>query len=144
MERKISKERLTYIKRCFARYRKNKAMLKQIAVPGTSGIAYDKPSVTTDKSQNSAEQMIMTFLIKREPLETEIAFVDAVYNWYADERNAEIAALIDHRFRKGESHRQASDSVYICERQGFRWLDEVYSRAEIIGEKMHVFDSRAG
>lgn len=113
MERKISKERLTYIKRCFARYRKNKAMLKQIAVPGTSGIAYDKPSVTTDKSQNSAEQMIMTFLIKREPLETEIAFVDAVYNWYADERNAEIAALIDHRSVKARATvRQATACIF--------------------------------
>lgn len=142
MERKIAKDRLTYIKRCFARYRKNKALLKQIGVPGESGVAYDKPLITSDKSQNSAEQMVMTFLIKREPIEREIQFVDAVYNWYADERDKEIAALIDHRFRKGESHRKASSRVYICERQGFRWLDEVYVRAEIIGEKLNIFDRK--
>lgn len=135
----MTEERLKEIKRIFNGYVNNVAKLKQLELPGVNGVSYDKISVMPDKSRNTAEQLMITYLIDKEKLEKEISLVDSVYKYFADDRDVELAELIDIRFRKGKYHWQAVNGVYISDRQGIRWLERAYAKAEEIGLQMHVF-----
>ena len=134
----MTEERLKAIKRIFTRYRQNATQLKQLERPGLKAVAYDKVAVVTDKSSNSVEQLMITYLIDREKLEKEIALVDRIYEYYADDRDVELAELIDARFRNGNLHWKAANSCYISDRQGLRWLDKAYHKAEEFAAKMGI------
>ena len=135
----MTESRLHEIKRIFARYRINKSQLKQIELPGINGTSYDKIAVKTDKSKNNVEQLVITYLIEKEKIERELALVDMVYSFFADDRDEELAHLIDMRFRCGNPHWKAANGCYISDRQGLRWLERAYAKAEEIGEKLHIF-----
>ena len=136
----MTKERLKTIKRIFRSYQRNKSQLRQLVRPGLTGITYDKIVIKADASKNVPEQMIMTYLIDKDKLEREIRLVDVVYDWYADDRDRDIAALIDIRFRAGQYHHKATCGVYVSDRQGYRWLDEVYKKANELGERLKIFE----
>lgn len=136
----MTEERLKEIKRIFNSYGHNVAQLGQLESPGVKGVSYDKIAVMTDKSRNTVEQLMITYLIDKEKLEKEIALVDRVYEHFADDRDVELAKLIDLRFRRGKKHWQASNGVYISDRQGLNWLKKAYEKAEIIGIQMHIFE----
>ena len=129
------------IRRIFELYRMNKSMLAQVELPGINGTAYGGVSVKTDKSKNTVEQLVITYLIEKEKLEKEVALVDMVYNFYADDRDTELATLIDLRFRRGTPHWKASNGVYISDRQGLRWLEKAYAKAEEFCDKLHIFEA---
>ena len=135
----MTEERLQEIRKIFERYNKNKSEYRQLVVPTISGVSYDKIAVVTDKSKNPTEQMIINYLIDKERITREIELVDKTYDFFADERNIEFAKLIDSRFRLGKHHWQAVNDCYISDRQGLRWLDRVYEKAEEIGERLHIF-----
>lgn len=135
----MTDERLKEIKRIFNTYQRNVSQLRQLRLPTLQGVAYDKVAVKTDKSKNSVEQLMITYLIDKEKLEKEIALVDRVYEHFADDRDEELAELIDIRFRRGKKHWQAANGVYISDRQGFRWLEKAYVKAEEFGLKMGLF-----
>ena len=135
----MTEQRLREIKRIFNSYLRNISQLRQLERPGLNGVAYDKISVVTDKSKNTVEQLIITYLIDKEKLEREIAVVDKVYEHFADDRDEELATLIDMRFRRGNPHWKAANGCYISDRQGLRWLERAYAKAEEIGEKLHIF-----
>lgn len=136
----MTEERLKEIKRIFGHYGQNRTQLRQLERPGIKGVSYDKIAVQTDKSQNTVEQLMITYLIDREKIEKEIALVDKVYEFFADDRDSELATLIDIRFRKGKKHWQAVNGVYISDRQGLRWLEKAYLKAEEIAIEMHIFE----
>ncbi len=136
----MMEERLKEIKRIFKNYERNVAHLRQIERPSITGISYDKIAVKTDKSRNSVEQLMITYLIDKEKLEKEIALVDKVYEHFADDRDEELARLIDLRFRQGKKHWQATNGVYISDRQGLNWLKKAYEKAEIFAIQMHIFE----
>ena len=136
----MTEERLKEIKRIFNSYGHNVAQLGQLESPGVKGVSYDKIAVMTDKSRNTVEKLMITYLIDKEKLEKEIALVDRVYEHFADDRDVELAKLIDLRFRRGKKHWQASNGVYISDRQGLNWLKKAYEKAEFIGIQMHIFE----
>lgn len=136
----MTEERLKEIKRIFNSYGDNITKLRQLEIPGTQNGSYDKISVMTDKSRNTVEQLMITYLIDKENLEKEIALVDRVYEHFADDRDAELAELIDIRFRQGKPHWAAANGVYISDRQALRWLEKAYAKAEEIGMQMRVFE----
>lgn len=135
----MTKERLREIKRIFNSYGRNRALLRQLDAPGIQGVSYDKIAVKTDKSKNTAEQLIITYLLDKEKLERELALVDKVYEYFADDRDIELADLIDIRFRQGKWHWQAANGVFISDRQGIRWLEKAYEKAEEIAVQLHIF-----
>ena len=132
--------RLKEIKRIFNSYRHNVAQLRQLEIPSIKGIAYDKIAVTSDKSANVVEQLMITYLIDKETIEKEILLVDSVYEHFADDRDMDLAELIDIRFRQGKPHWAAANGVYISDRQALRWLEKAYAKAEEIGLQMHIFE----
>ncbi len=136
----MTEERLKEIKRIFNSYGNNVAQLRQLELPVVNGVSYDKVAVKTDKSKNSVEQLMITYLIDKERLEKEIALVDRVYEHFADDRDIELAELIDIRFRQGKYHWQAVNGVYISDRQGLRWLEKAYSKAEEIANDINLFE----
>lgn len=136
----MTEERLKEIKRIFNSYGHNVAQLGQLELPGVKGVSYDKIAVMTDKSRNTVEQLMITYLIDKEKLEKEIALVDRVYEHFADDRDVELAELIDIRFRQGKPHWEAANGVYISDRQALRWLEKAYAKAEEIGMQMHIFE----
>ena len=136
----MTEERLKTIKRIFCHYRQNKAQLKQLERPTIKSVAYDKISVQTDNSKNTTEQLIITYLIDKEKLEKEIALVDRVYEHFADDRDVELAELINIRFRRGKPHWVAANGVYISDRQALRWLEKAYVKAEEVALQMHIFE----
>ena len=92
----MTEERLKEIKRIFNSYGHNVAQLGQLELPGIKGVSYDKIAVMTDKSRNTVEQLMITYLIDKEKLEKEIALVDRVYEHFADDRDEELAKLIEN------------------------------------------------
>ncbi len=138
----MTEERLKEIKRIFNSYGHNVAQLGQLERPGVKGVSYDKIAVMTDKSRNTVEQLTITYLIDKEKLEKEIALVDRVYDHFADDRDEELARLIDLRFRKGKKHWQASVGVFISDRQGLNWLKKAYEKADEIALQMHLFEKK--
>ena len=136
----MTEERLKEIKRIFNTYGHNVAQLGQLVPPGVKGVSYDKIAVMTDKSRNTVEQLMITYLIDKEKLEKEIALVDRVYEHFADDRDVELAELINIRFRLGNPHWAAANGVYISDRQALRWLEKAYAKAEEIGMQMHIFE----
>ncbi len=136
----MTEARLKEIKRIFNSYGQNLAQLGQLELPGVKGVSYDKIAVMTDNSKNAVEQLMITYLIDKEKLEKEIALVDKVYLYFADERDVELAELIDMRFRKGKYHWQATNGVYISDRQGLRWLEKAYKKAEEFAIQMHILE----
>lgn len=136
----MTEERLKGIKRIFNIYGHNVAQLRQLETPGVKGVSYDKIAVKTDKSRNTVEQLVIAYLIDKEKLEKEIALVDSVYEYFADDRDVELAELIDIRFRQGKPHWAAANGVYISDRQALRWLEKAYAKAEEIGKQMHIFE----
>ena len=136
----MKEERLKEIKRIFGHYGQNLAELRQLDAPDVKSVSYDKIAVKTDKSRNTVEQLVIAYLIDKERLEKEIALVDRVYEHFADDRDEELAKLIDLRFRQGKKHWQAANGVYISDRQGLNWLKKAYEKAEIFGIQMHIFE----
>lgn len=136
----MTEARLKEIKRIFTSYGQNLAQLGQLELPSVKGVSYDKIAVMTDNSKNAVEQLMITYLIDKEKLEKEIALVDRVYSYFADDRDVELAELIDMRFRKGKYHWQATNGVYISDRQGLRWLEKAYSKAEEFAIQMHILE----
>lgn len=134
----MKENRLNEIKRIFNSYVRNLSQLRQLTCPAIQGVAYDKVAVKTDKTQNSFEQLIITYLVDKEKLEKEILLVDRVYEHFADDRDVELAKLIDIRFRQGKKHWQAVNGVYISDRQGLRWLDKAYAKAEELSVEMNI------
>ena len=136
----MTEERLKEIKRIFNSYGYNVAQMEQLDRPCIKGVSYDKIAVMTDKSRNTVEQLMITYLIDKEKLEKEIALVDRVYEHFADDRDVELAELIDLRFRQGKKHWMAANGVYISERQALRWLERAYVKAEEIGIQLHILE----
>lgn len=132
-------ERIKEIRGIFERYRKNMREYEQLVLPTLKGVNYDKIAVQTDKSNNANEQLLINFLIDKEGIEKEIQLVDKVHDFYADDRDIELAHLIDIRFRHGKKHWQAVNEVYVSDRQGIRWLERAYEKAEEIGIALHIF-----
>ena len=135
----MDKDRLRKIKKIFVSYKENLVKLKQLLPPSLKGVDYNKVVVQTTKSNNANEQMLIIYLIQKEELEREIELVNKVYEYFADERDAELAHLIDVRFRQGKKHWQAVNNCFISERQGIRWLEMAYAKADDIGRQMHIF-----
>ena len=108
-------------------------------MPDVKGVSYDKIAIMTDKSRNSVEQLMITYLIDKEKIQREISLVDRVYDHFADDRDEELAKLIDLRFRHGSKHWKAANGVYISDRQALRWLERAYEKAEEIGLQMQIF-----
>lgn len=135
----MTEEHLREIKRIFGQYKQNITQLKQLTLPSIRGVSYDNIAVQTDKSKNVAEQLMITYLIDKERLEKEIALVDRVHAYFADDRDPELASLIDIRFRQGKYHWQAVNETYVSDRQGLRWLEKAYKKAEEIGLQLHIF-----
>lgn len=134
----MQEERLREIKEIFRRYRQNKQQLAGLSMPSLQAVAYDKIAVKTDKSVNAQEERMVAYLQQKQRLEQEIALVDRLYEYYADERNEELAKLIDLRFRQGKFHYQAVSSLYVSDRQGFRLLDEAYKKAIGLAEQLQM------
>lgn len=135
----MTETRLKEIRRIFNHYTRNKARLKALSLPGLSAIAYDKPAIMTDKSVNVEEERLIDYLAEKERLEKELALVDRVYEHFADERDEELAVLIDVRFRKGKKHWQAANAVYVSDRQALHWLEKAYAKAEKVADELHIF-----
>ena len=135
----MTETRLKELRRIFSSYTKNKMQLRQLTAPTLSAVAYDKLAIMTDKSRNSPEQLMLTYLIDKDTLSREIELVDKVYEHFADERDEELAALIDVRFRNGKKHWQAANAVYISDRQALHWLEKAYAKAEEVAEELHIF-----
>jgi hypothetical protein len=134
----MEKDKMRKIKRIFSSYKTNLLRLRQLIPPSIQGVAYDKVVVQTTKSNNANEQSIIVYLIQKEELEREIELVNKVYEYFADERDEELAHLIDVRFRQGKKHWQSANACYISDRQGIRWLERAYEKAEDIGRELHI------
>lgn len=134
----MTKERMEKIKKIFQNYSKNVTALNQLERPGINGPTYGPFAGRSDSRRNGVEQMVIAYLIDKEKIEKEIAVVDKTYSFFADDRDVELASLIDLRYRKGCYHWQAVDGVYISDRQGIRWLEKAYEKAEEIALQLHI------
>ena len=135
----MNEERLNKIKKIFRNYKQNVVKLRNLVPPSIKGVEYDKVVVQTSKSNNAIEQMMIVYLIQKEEIERDVELVNKVYEYFADERDEELAHLIDLRFRQGRKHWKSVNSCYISERQGQRWLNKAYSKANDVGQQLHIF-----
>jgi hypothetical protein len=94
--------------------------------------------VQTDKTKNANEQIIISYLIDKERIAREIEVVDKVHDYFADDRDTELAELIDMRYRKGLPHWKASNGCFVSDRQGLRWLERAYEKAEEIASRFGI------
>jgi hypothetical protein len=126
------------LKKIFYSYGKNKAQLRVLFPPCClQGVDYSKVVVKSSPG-NGVENSIVSYLLDKERLEREVQLVDRVYDFFADERDEELATLIDVRFRRGKPLWKASTEQCVSERQAIRWMHKAYAKAEEIAVEMGI------
>lgn len=131
-------ERYKKLKRIFNNYGKNKAQLRILFPPCMQGINYSNIRVKSSNSDNSVEDTVVSYLADKGKIEKEIELVDRVHDFFADERDEELANLIDTRFRRGKPLWTASVECCVSERQAIRWMHKAYAKAEEIAIELNL------
>jgi hypothetical protein len=132
--------RYATIRKAFQNYKANKRALENYPFPYVRGVDYSKPRVTPDSTQNGTEQMILSVIDKKSDLERFVRLVDETVKWfelegYGRERYIRLR-LID-----GHSEVAACMRIGIADRTGRRWKRDIYEKAEMIAEKIGIFQS---
>lgn len=130
-------ERYRRLKKIFYSYGKNKAQLRILFPPCMQGVDYSKVVVKSSPG-NGVENQITAYISDKERIEREVLLVDRVYDFFADERDEELAKLIDTRFRRGKPMWNASNECAVSERQAIRWMHRAYAKAEEIAVELKI------
>lgn len=133
--------RYATIRKAFRNYKDNKKALANYPFPYVRGVDYTKPRVTPDKTQNGAEQMILSAIDKKSDLELFVRLVDETVRWFALEGYGR-ERYIKLRLIDGHSEIVACDRIGIADRTGRRWTRDVFEKAEMIGESLGVFQEK--
>ena len=133
-------ERYKKLKRIFCSYGKNKAQLRVLFPPCMQSVDYSRVVVKSSHC-NGVETQIVSYISDKERIEREVLLVDRVYDFFADERDEELAKLIDVRFRRGRPMWDASNECAVSERQAIRWMHKAYNKAEEIAVELNILSS---
>lgn len=133
--------RYLIVQKAFRGYKENKKALAKFSYPTVSGIDYTKTRITADKTQNTQESIIASAIEKKCDLERIVRLVEETAKWfelegYGRERYIKLR-LID-----GLSEIMACDRIGIADRTGRRWKQDIFEKAEMIGEKIGVFQEK--
>ena len=131
-------DRYKKLKRIFNSYRKNKAQLRILFPPCMQGLDYSKIRVKSSNAGTHIEDTVVSYLADKERLEREVELVDRVYYFFADERDEDLALLIDARFRCGKPMWNASNECCVSERQAIRWMHKAYAKAEEVARELNI------
>lgn len=131
-------ERYRKLKKIFYNYGKNMAQLRILFPPCMQGVDYTRIVVKSGISENGIENTIVSYISDKERLQREVSLVDRVHDFFADERDEELANLIDTRFRRGKPLWTASAECCVSERQAIRWLNKAYKKAEEIALELNL------
>jgi hypothetical protein len=125
------------LKRIFCSYGKNKAQLRVLFPPCMQGVDYSKVVVKSSHC-NGVGNQIISYISDKDRIEREVLLVDRVYNFFADERDEDLAKLIDVRFRRGKTMWNACNECAVSERQAIRWMHRAYAKAEEIAVELKI------
>lgn len=127
------------IDKAFKGYKRNLAALKSYPYPYVSGVDYSKPRVTGDGYRNGQEQMVMSAIDKKEELEKQVRLVEEVVRWLEIEGHGR-ERYIYFRYTRGYGHLRACEETGVSERMGRYWKNDIFGKAEIIGERLGIFN----
>lgn len=133
--------RYASIAKAFRRYEGNKRALANYPFPYVRGVDYTKPRITPDRTQNGAEQMILSVIDEKSDLERLVRLVDETLKWFELEGYGR-ERYIKLRMINGMSEFAACDRIGISERTGRRWKRDIFEKAELIGECIGVFKEK--
>lgn len=149
-------ERRVYIKEAFRLYQLNKKQLKRleeeiknIAIPGASGVDYSRPVVAQGSYENFTEKQVVQFIDKHSELveqakaiKKKVELVRLTIAHFEIEKHAKGKKhykYICERWLRGLSYRRAAIECEVSERTADYWIEEIYTIAEAIGEKNELF-----
>lgn len=126
------------IEKAFKGYLKNLSALKNYPYPYASGIDYSKPKTKGDGYTNTAEQLMMSIIEKKETLEKQVQLVKEVLR-YLEIEGFGRERYIKQRYFRGLGHLRACEEVGISERTGHYWKRDIFNKAEMIAENIGIF-----
>ena len=148
-------ERREYIRKSFQMYLTNKNQLfwwehelKEIAIPGASGVDYSKESVSSGGG-NSVEAQFASYAdkvaelgTKIEKVRKQIELVRRTIEHFKLEYKAKGKKLYQYicaRWLRGMSYQRAAIECDISDRTSDFWMEEIFTLAEAIADEHNLF-----
>ena len=135
-------EKRRYIRSAFKDYAVNKRRLNQVAMPGTGGVDYTRPSVVSGGG-NGTESAVLKYIDYKGDLDRKCEIVRRTMEYYAieDKRHGGKGKreYIYQRWIRKRSCYVAAIRCNIAERTARYWREEIYLTAEIIAEEHGLF-----
>ena len=83
--------------------------------------------------------MIWSCIDKKDELEKQVKLVEEVVKWLEIEGHGRDR-YIYFRYTKEYGHLRACEETGISERMGRYWKNDIFGKAEIIGERLGIFN----
>lgn len=137
------KEKRAYIKSAFQNYVRNKKKLEIINCPVLGGACSLRPSVVSDKSQNTVENTLIRYIDEKEEIERKIEIVKRTIEHYRIEDKKHGGEgkekYIINRWINLHGYRSAAYRSHIAESTANYWIQEIFYTAQIIAEEYKLF-----
>lgn len=135
-------EKRNYIRSAFKDYAVNKRRLNQVAMPGTGGVDYTRPSVVSGGG-NGVETAMIKYIDSVREISNKCEIVRRTMEHYLieDKRNGgkgKREYIYQHFVRKRSTYLSAL-RCNIAERTTRYWQEEIYLTAEVIAEQYNLF-----
>lgn len=135
-------EKRSYIRSAFKDYAVNKRRLNQVAMPGTGGVDYTRPSVVSGGG-NGVETAMIRYIDSVREISNKCEIVRRTMEYYLieDKRHGgkgKREYIYQHFVRKRSTYVSAL-RCNIAERTAKYWVAEIYLTAEIIAETNSLF-----
>ena len=135
-------EKRNYIRSAFKDYAVNKRRLNQVAMPGTGGVDYTRPSVVSGGG-NGTESAVLKYIEDKGDLDRKCEIVRRTMEYYAieDKRHGGKGKreYIYQRWIRKRSCYVAAMKCNVTDRTTRFWREEIYMTAEIIAEQYGLF-----
>lgn len=135
-------EKRSYIRSAFKDYAVNKRRLNQVAMPGTGGVDYTRPSVVSGGG-NGTESAVVRYIDDKGDLDRKCEIVRRTMEYYAieDKRHGGKGKreYIYQRWIRKRSCYVAAMKCNVTDRAARFWREEIYMTAEIIAEQYGLF-----
>lgn len=126
-------EKELYVRRAFEQYRENKEYLKTMAFDGLHGIDYTKTRVSGTRAKG-AEEALVNNLDQKRAIERQIALVDKILAYLAENQDAAVVKFLELRFKQGQFVWQAAQQIGVSDRMGHRWLQDAYTIGAVVAD----------
>ena len=135
-------EKRRYIRSAFKDYAVNKKRLNQVAMPGTGGVDYTRPSVVSGGG-NGVETAMVKYIDSVREISNKCEIVRRTMEYYLieDKRHGGKGKreYIYQRWIRKRSCYVAAMKCNVTDRAARFWREEIYMTAEIIAEQYGLF-----